>query len=102
MISELIPFWSNYWFYILISIFTYIYILWMIPRVKSKIENERNRKKDETETSDNEEGNFEFLTNSFFFNEFLIIVLENSIFLQSFAQFIVTPKINFFLSTYQC
>lgn len=27
----------------------------MIPRVKSKIENERNRKKDETETSDNEE-----------------------------------------------
>ncbi|XP_043477920.1 iodotyrosine deiodinase 1 [Leptopilina heterotoma] len=55
MISDIIPFWSKYWFYILISIFTYMYILWMIPRVKSKIENERNKKKYETETSDNEE-----------------------------------------------
>ncbi|XP_051165920.1 iodotyrosine deiodinase [Leptopilina boulardi] len=55
MISDLLPFWSKYWFYILISLFTYSYILWMIPRVKSKLENEKRKKICETETTDNEE-----------------------------------------------
>lgn len=72
MISDLLPFWSKYWFYILISLFTYSYILWMIPRVKSKLENEKRKKICETETTDNEEGKTTLFLNSLFLSKIIL------------------------------
>lgn len=54
MISDLIPFCSKYWLYILISLVTYTYIVWLIPVTKAKLQ-EIERKKSEKETPDNEE-----------------------------------------------
>ena len=36
MISEIIPFWSKYWHYILISVATYFYVMWKSSHIISK------------------------------------------------------------------
>ncbi|XP_033210452.1 iodotyrosine deiodinase 1 isoform X2 [Belonocnema kinseyi] len=42
MISEILPFWSKYWHYILITVATYVYVMWKSGKMKSDLQDYDN------------------------------------------------------------
>ena len=67
MISEIFPFWSKYWHYILITVVTYLYVTWKNSQIKSDLKKDYDNEAVRKKLSDQKAGIFMIIFRNFYF-----------------------------------